>query len=96
LNDLFLEYKDLVDSIKAKMNKSTIVLLDIYYPYSKNYQEYTPIIQDWNDKLLYYGNTTNIKIVSISENVTNSEDFTYDIEPSKKGGEKIVNAILNA
>ena len=36
LNDLFLEYKDLVDSIKAR-NKSNILL--------------DTVIQDWNNKL---------------------------------------------
>ena len=94
LDDLFLEYKDLVDSIKARMNKSNIVLLDIYYPYSK--KECMPVIQDWNDKLKYYANTSKNKILLISENVTDSEDFIYDIEPSERGGYKIVNAILNA
>lgn len=95
---LFSQYTDLVDSIKSKMNKSNISLVDIYYPTSNKYRSYLHVIEEWNNKLYTFVNNNsdaNISLLRISDSVIEPDDFVYDIEPSKTGGEKIVNAILN-
>lgn len=95
---LFSQYINLVNSIKSKMNKSEIILLDIYYPNSDKYLSYFPIIKEWNNKLYTFVNNTsdnNISLLHISNSVTEPDDFIYEIEPSKTGGEKIVDCILN-
>jgi lysophospholipase L1-like esterase len=93
LNKLFSNYSELVKSIQIKMNKANIVLLDIYYPKSSYYRSYIPIIEEWNNKL--YEKEDNFKILRISKYLNDSTDFIYSIEPSKKGGEKIADMIIN-
>jgi len=97
-DDIFSQYINLVYSIKSKMNKSKIILLDIYYPNSDKYLSYLPIIKEWNNKVYNFVNNNsnkNIRLLHISNSVTEPDDFIYEIEPSKTGGEKIVDCILN-
>ena len=97
LNHLFMKYEILVHIIRQKMNKNQLFLLDIYYPTNNSFQRYKPILQEWNRLLeKTYNGTTNIHILKISEYFTQKEDFTDNIEPSKIGGEKIANLILQS
>jgi len=96
INTIFSVFKTLVKSIQTKMNQSKIVLLDIYYPDNIKYNQYKPLIEKWNHMLYAYANDPNNKIyrvIKISEVLTKPEDFTLDIEPSDKGGEKIAELI---
>ena len=93
LNKLFSKYFELVKSIQTKMNKTNLILLDIYYPTSSYYRSYIPIIEEWNKKL--YEKEYDFKILRISKYLKNSKDFVYNIEPSRKGGEKIADMIIN-
>ena len=80
------------------MNKSKIILADIYYPTSNKYHSYLPIVQEWNNKLYNFINNNsdkNISLLRISDSVIEPSDFIYGIEPSKTGGEKIAHSILN-
>jgi lysophospholipase L1-like esterase len=95
LNPMFSAYKKLVESIQTKMDKAKIVLLDIYYPDNIKYKQFHPIISEWNKKIYDYANKNNYKILKISNNLTETTDFTMGIEPSSTGGEKIVGLILN-
>lgn len=91
-------YKKLVKSIQTRMNKSKIVLLDLYYPENIKYKQYRAVIQKWNTILreMSKDKTNNIDgIIPISELVTSSNDFTLGIEPSQIGGEKIARSIVN-
>jgi len=95
LQHLFRKYKTLVHIIHQKMNKSRIFLLDIYYPSNNSFQRYKPILQEWNRLLEINSNSTkNIHILKISQYLNQHQDFTNNIEPSKIGGEKIANLIL--
>jgi len=99
LGAMFSAYKKLVKSIQAKMNKSNIVLLDIYYPHSIKLKPYIPILRTWNDHLEKYANDSSNKIsdlLKISEINIDPADFVFDIEPSEMGGEKIANFVLKA
>lgn len=98
LDAMFSAYKKLVKSIQTKMNKSNIVLLDIYYPYSIKIQPYIPILRNWNTLVENYANDSSNKIkdvLKLSEIITQPSDLVFDIEPSETGGEKISYFILN-
>ena len=91
LKTIFSAYKKLVKSIQTKMNLANIVVLDIYYPENIKYQQYHPIIKEWNN-MLY---STDFQIIKISNILTKPEDFTFGIEPSEIGGNKLANTIYN-
>ena len=95
LNVIFIAYKKMVKSLQTKMNKSKIVLIDIYYPTSNQFSQYKHIIQEWNNLLEKYAREKSYGLIKISKIVTASDDFTLSIEPSEKGGEKIARSILN-
>jgi len=95
LNVIFIAYKKMVKSLRSKMNKVKIVLIDIYYPTSNQFSQYKPIVQDWNKMLEKYAREKSYGLIQISKSVTASDDFTLSIEPSEKGGEKIARSILN-
>ena len=97
LDAMFSAYKQLVKSIQTKMNKSNIVLLDVYYPQSIQIKPYHPIIRLWNNKINNYANNSsnNIQdILKISEILTQPADFVFMIEPSEAGGMKLAKYIL--
>ena len=95
LNVIFIAYKKLVKGIQTKMNKSKIVLIDIYYPTSNQFTQFHPIVKEWNNLIENYASKNSFGLLQISKSVTSSDDFTLSIEPSEKGGEKIAHSILN-
>jgi lysophospholipase L1-like esterase len=95
LNTFLGSYKKLIKLLKKKMNKCRIILLDVYYPTSALYLPYKDLIKEWNTQIYNYAKENKIDILKISEIVTKSNDFIFDIEPSENGGEKIAEAILN-
>ena len=98
LQSIFIKYEVLVQMIRKKMNKSRLFLLDIYYPTNNSFQMYKPILQEWNRLLekTYNINNNNNHILKISQDLNQHQDFTDNIEPSKIGGEKIANLILQS
>lgn len=98
LKPMFSSYKTLINSIQTKMPNSKLVLLDIYYPDNLEYKQYHNIIREWNNMIYSYaGNYENniYGVLKISGKLTNSKDFSFGIEPSFFGGEKIVESIIN-
>jgi lysophospholipase L1-like esterase len=98
LDAMFSAYKKIVKSIQTKMNKSNIVLLDVYYPYSIKLKPYIPILRTWNNKIKNYANdsSNNIQdVLKVSEFLTQPNDLVFDIEPSEIGGEKLAKYMLN-
>lgn len=96
LNRIFGSYKLLIKALRNKMDKARIVLLDIYYPTNNQYKEFYPLIKGWNEMQSEYASGTKDGLLKISESLTNPEDFAFDIEPSDKGGKKIVDVILSS
>ena len=97
LSKLFGSYKSLVAELRKKMDKARIVLLDIYYPANNQYKEYYPLIKNWNKQQGEYSKDAGIEqVIKISDSLTKPQDFAFDIEPSDKGGKKIVDAILSS
>ena len=96
---------------KFPFSNTQLFLLNIYYPYGDNsitktkdnmnykIKELYNSIKLWNNLLKDYvsqnKSNNNTKLINISEIVKNKDDFTFIIEPSKKGGQKIANLIAS-
>lgn len=97
LNPMFLAYKKLVQAIQAKMYKSKLYLVNLYYPQSLKYFQYKPILEEWNklvDDFAYDSINKISGVVRLNEELTKKSDFTFGIEPSDTGGVKIADAII--
>ena len=94
LNTMLAAYKKLVKSIQTRMDLCQIVLLDVYYPTCNQFAQYKPILEEWNKLISDFSSTNNIQVINISNILTESTDFTLNIEPSETGGDKIANQIL--
>jgi len=96
---IFNAYKKLFKSIQTKMNETKLVLIDIYYPTNIKFSQYKPILEEWNKLISDFAsfndnNSNNLQVLKISNILTESTDFTLNIEPSETGGEKIADNIL--
>jgi hypothetical protein len=78
------------------MNLTNIILLNIYYPYSPYYKSYYSLIREWNKLLQKFCLENGFKLLNIAELITLEEDFSFDIEPSSIGSQKISKAILKS
>lgn len=96
LQQMLESYKKVVASIRVRLPKATICLIDVYYPNSLRYQRFHSIIKSWNKLVDQFARQYNYKILRISNIVTEPNDFAFHIEPSFLGGEKIANMIANS
>jgi hypothetical protein len=94
LDPIFNAYKKLFKSIQTKMDESKIILIDIYYPTNIKLAQYKPILEEWNKLITDFASTNNLQVINISSILTDSTDFTLNIEPSETGGQKIADNIL--
>ena len=92
---IFKQYIELVEKIQEDMPKTKIVLINLYYPTDEKYQKYYSSIQNWNELLEAYAKDQHIDVLDASIILTKSSDFTYDIEPSEIGGNKLANKIAS-
>jgi hypothetical protein len=90
---LFKQYKQLLSNILTDYPYIHIYLLNIYYPPCCRFKRYYNVITQWNN-LLSSLKSSNIKIILISEILTEKDDFVFEIEPSNKGGKKLANKII--
>lgn len=98
LKPMFSSYKNMIKSIQARLPEAKIFLLDIYYPDNLQYKQFHSIIKEWNNLIYDFADNPKNKISSvirISSSLTRDEDFSFGIEPSSSGGEKIANLILD-
>ena len=98
LKPMFSAYKKLIESIQNRLPNAKLYLLDIYYPNNLKYKQYHNIINNWNTMIYNYANEpkNNISgVVKISGFLTQDEDFSFGIEPSSKGGKKIVDSMFS-
>ena len=94
LGTMFAAYKKVIKSIQKKLPNANIVLLDIYYPENMTYKQYHSIINDWNKMVYEYAGKNGLSVLKVSGVLTQSDDFSFGIEPSATGGRKLVDAIL--
>ena len=93
LDIIFNNYKELIMEINKK-TKTQIVLSTIYYPTSKDYKPYLPIVKEWNKLVIDFANKNNFGILTLHKYVTKSSHFTQQIEPSKEGSIIIADKLL--
>ena len=91
---IFNNYKELIMEIKKK-TKTQLILSTIYYPTSKEYKPYLPIVKEWNQLVIDFANIKNFGIFRLHKYLTKSSHFTQQIEPSKEGGKIIADKLLN-
>jgi hypothetical protein len=91
INNLFVEYLQLIDAIKVAHPSSTIVALNLYYPPNKSFH---PLIKQWNQLISDNSVLNGYNVIKIDELIVSDEDIVYDVEPSFIGGQKIADAIL--
>jgi hypothetical protein len=96
LGTMFAAYKTLIKSIQNKLPNANIVLLDIYYPENMTYKQYHSIINEWNQMVYEYASKNGFSVLKISGVLTKPDDFSFGIEPSATGGQKLVDAILSS
>jgi hypothetical protein len=94
LTTFFSAYNKLVNSIQKKLPNASIVLVDIYYPNNLTYKKYHSIISDWNKMIYDYASKNNFSVLKISNLLTQPEDFSFGMEPSSNGSQKLVDAIM--
>ena len=93
VSSIFRQYMDLVDLMKERMNKTKIVLINLYYPTDEKYEKYYSSIKRWNELVDAYAEDNDLKVLDASAILAKEADFTSDIEPSIIGGEKLANEI---
>ena len=94
INNLFDQYIELIKSIKSRVPIAELIALNLYFPVRSQYKSYYNAIEQWN-KLLEDNTFQGYKLIQTNKMLVTADDFTYDIEPSFKGGKKIVKAIMD-
>ena len=95
LSSIFRQYMNLIELLKTRMDKVKIVMINLYYPTDEKYKTYYSDIGKWNELVGAYATDNALKVLDVSTILTNEDDFTYEIEPSYIGGEKLANAIAS-
>lgn len=97
LKPMFSSYKNIIKTIQTKLPNAKVFLLDIYYPDNLQYKRFHSIIKEWNSMIYDFAENPKNKIygvIRISSSLTQNEDFSFGIEPSSSGGNKIADLIL--
>jgi len=98
IKNLFEQYSELLKSVKvvASSAKAHIHVLNLYTPTSGHYTSYHSAIDQWNQLLDDNASSLGYTVIKTSSLLTVDEDFTYGIEPSYKGGQKLVSKLLDS
>ena len=96
VDNLFAEYSLLLESIKSRVPNASVYVLNLYTPASGLYKSYKPVIKQWNQLLQDNVSVLDYQILRTDNLLVSEEDFVYGIEPSLKGGEKLVNTLVNS
>ena len=97
LKPMFSSYKNIVKTIQTRLPNSKLFLLDIYYPDNLQYKRFHSIIKEWNSMIYDFAQDPKNNIygvIRISSSLTQNKDFSFGIEPSSSGGNKIADLIL--
>lgn len=93
VNQIFEQYKKLINAITLKLPNANILLLNLYYPTAE--PALKPLISHWNEKMdaSFENVAKRIRVVRVDKSLTRPDDFTHRIEPSYEGGCKMVDLI---
>jgi lysophospholipase L1-like esterase len=96
IQTLFTQYSNMVLTIRKKCTKSPIYLLNLYKPLKTKYEKLYPFIDQWNSLIDEFAKNNNFKVIPTNKFLILETDFVYEYEPSKTGGQKIVDAIYHS
>jgi hypothetical protein len=91
-NEILNEYKNVVKKIKKKLNHVQIVLCDLSSVKLKGSEN---MFNRWNKQIYQFAKDHQFRVMKISELFRNEDYIVKNLDPSKKGGYKIVSAIEN-
>jgi hypothetical protein len=94
--NLFAEYSQLLESIKSRLPNASVYVLNLYTPASGLYKSYIPTIEQWNQLLQDNASVIGYQVLRTDNLLVSEEDFVYGVEPSLKGGKKMVNTLVNS
>ena len=99
VDKIFNNYEKLLNELKGKFNNTKLIIGNLYTPpkmkniFINDRILYSKIIL-WNSKInQYLHKNNNITLLDLNNILNEPSDFVADYEPSKLGGEKIVNSI---
>lgn len=95
ITNLFAEYSQLLKSIKARLPNADLYVLNLYMPANGHYTSYKSTIDQWNKLLDDNASSLGYKVLKISDLLVAEEDFIYGVEPSFKGGKKLVSELYS-
>jgi len=94
ITNIFKQYTQLIQTIKIKLPKANIVILNLYQPTNSRYKPYYADIDKWN-QLIQENYKLGYKIILTNKLFVSPDHFIYDIEPSSKGAKILGKQILN-
>lgn len=92
---LFAEYSELIKSIKVRANNAELYALNLYMPAGGHHTSYKPVIDQWNQLLQNNVSVLGYSVLTTDDLLVSDEDFIYGVEPSFKGGEKLVSKMVS-
>jgi len=94
ITNLFDQYVELIKSIKTRVSDAQLYALNLYFPANTRYTHYHSAIKQWNALLEDNASILGYKLIRTDNLLVLEDDFVYNIEPSFKGGQKIVDTII--
>ena len=95
VTNLFNEYSQLIKSIKVRLPNADLYVLNLYMPTGGHHTTYKPVIDQWNQLIQDNASTLEYSILKTDDLLTSNEDFIYGVEPSFKGGKKLVSKMVS-
>ena len=92
---LFKQYSELIQSIKTRVSNAQLYILNLYTPVNTHYTSYHSTIEQWNKLLEDNASSLGYTLIDSSSLLVLEDDFAYNIEPSYKGGQKIVSKLYS-
>jgi len=95
VTNLFNEYSQLIKSIKVRLPNADLYVLNLYMPTGGHHTTYKSVIDQWNQLIEDNASTLEYSILKTDDLLVSNEDFIYGVEPSFKGGKKLVSKMVS-
>jgi lysophospholipase L1-like esterase len=94
IRQTFAGYAMVASRIKDTHPTCKLYLVSCYYPKSKGFIKFKPILKKWNKMLRDFAPRIGAEIIDISNELLSRNDFTQSDIPSMQGGKLIAQAIV--
>ena len=94
IRQTFAGYAMVATRIKDTHPTCKLYLVSCYYPKSKGFIKFKPILQEWNKMLRDFAPRIGAEIIDISKELLSQNDFTHSDIPSVQGGKLIAQSIV--